>query len=109
MLISPQAHVTVINVTVQLPGIHPEAEVPEIAVFVWELAKQLRNNYPHIDVYLTGIVMFNNALPEASNKDLSTLVPAMYIVILVMLWLRGFSGTFVAFLVISFATVGAWG
>jgi len=111
MLISPQAHVTGVNVIIQLPGVRKDKEMPEIVVFVRDLVKQLRSRYPHLDVYLTGKIMFMNAAPETIGKDLSTLVPMMYIMIFVVLWLllRSFSGTFATFLIISFAAIGAMG
>jgi len=110
-LISQKAHVTAVNITVQLPGLQPDHEVPEIVDFVRDLADKVRAQHPHIDVYLTGMVMMNNSFPEASKSDLGTLIPAMYIVILIMLWLllRGFSGTFSTFLVISFSIISAMG
>jgi predicted RND superfamily exporter protein len=100
-LISPKAHVTGVNITVQLPSIEPDTEVPEVVVFVRDLADKVRARYPHLDVYLTGIVMMNNSFPEASKSDLSRLVPAMYFVIIVMLGLLlyGFFRTFVTVLI----------
>jgi predicted RND superfamily exporter protein len=110
-LISPKAHVTAVNIIVELPSKRPDAEVPEIAKFVRQLADKLRIRNPQIDVYLTGMVMMNNSFPEASKSDMRTLLPAMYLVILGMLWLllRGFSGTFGTFLVISFSIISAMG
>jgi len=110
-LISPKAHVTGINITVQLPGEQPDKEVPEIVTFVRDLADKVRARYPHMEVYLTGMVIMNNSFPEAFKGDLSSLVPIMYLVILLMLGLllRGFSGTFATLLVISFSTAAAMG
>jgi len=110
-LISPKAHVTAVNITVQLPGENTNKEVPEIVTFVRDLADKVRTNYPHLDVHLTGIVMMNNAFPEASKSDLQTLVPAMFLMILIVLWLllRGFSGVFATILVILFSALSALG
>jgi len=110
-LIPPRTHVTVVNVSIQLPGEHPEAEVPEIAKFSRDLMDKTRARYPHLEVYLTGQVMMNNAFPEASKSDMQTLIPVMYLVILIVLWLllRGFSGTFATFLVISFSIIAGMG
>ncbi|RKZ84900.1 MAG: hypothetical protein DRR19_17095, partial [Candidatus Parabeggiatoa sp. nov. 1] len=55
-LISPTAHVTGVNVIIQLPGEHIDTEVPEVVVFVRDLADKVRARYPHLEVYLTGIV-----------------------------------------------------
>lgn len=110
-LISPKAHVTAVNIIVELPGKNTAAEIPEIAKFVRELADKLRIRNPQIEVYLTGMVMMNNSFPEAAKSDMQNLLPVMYIVILGMLWLllRGFSGTVSTFLVISFSIISAMG
>jgi len=110
-LISQKAHVTGVHVTIQSPGKNPQAEVPEIVFFARALADKVRTRYSHLEVYLTGTVVMNNSFLEASRQDLRTLVPAMYLVILTMLWLllRNFSGTFAIFLVISFSIVSAMG
>ena len=86
-LISPTAHVTGVNVIIQLPGEHIDTEVPEVVVFVRDLADKVRARYPHLEVYLTGIVMMNNSFPEASKGDLRNLTPVMYMVIIIMLGL----------------------
>jgi predicted RND superfamily exporter protein len=98
-LISPSTHVTGINVTIQLPGLHKEQEVPEVVAFARQLVDKFQARYPHIDVYLTGMVVMNNSFPEASKQDMRTLVPAMYLVIIIalLLLLRGFSGIFATF------------
>lgn len=110
-LISTKTHVTGVNIIVQLPGERPHEEVPEVVVFVRDLADQVRERYPHLEVHITGIVMLNNSFPEAIQGDLRTLVPGMYLVILIMLGLllRVLSGTFATLLVISFSTISALG
>ena len=85
MLISPQAHVTGINVTVQLTGEHPETEMPDIVTFVRDLADQVRKDYPQIEVHITGTVMLNYAGQEAINQDMQTLLPIMYMMIFICL------------------------
>ncbi|MES9978122.1 MAG: RND family transporter, partial [Candidatus Thiodiazotropha sp. 6PLUC5] len=59
-LISPSAHTTGVNVTVQLPG-KKLTEVPEAAAKAMDMAKNLEAKYPNIKVHLTGMVMMNNA------------------------------------------------
>jgi len=111
-LISPTAHVTGINVTVQLPDKNLETAVPEVVDFARELADKVRARYPHIAVHLTGIVMMSNSFPEAFKSDMFSLIPIMYMAILILLGfllLQAFSGTFATLLVISFSTVAAMG
>ncbi len=110
-LISPKTHVTAVNITIQLPGKRPDMEVEKVADFARDLAAKMQETYPHIKVYLTGMVIMNTSFPEASKLDMRTLVPAMYLMILAMLWLllRGLSGTFTTFLVITFSIISAMG
>jgi len=113
-LISPRAHATGVNVIIQLPGIDPAAEVPEVVKFARQLAAQLETRYAGIDVHLTGIVFLNNAFSENSFIDMKTLVPLMFgiIVIVLALLLRSVWSTLVTVLVIllSIATaIGAAG
>ena len=110
-LVSPQGHMTAINVTVELPGKKPGEEVPEVTAKVREIAASIEKNHPDIKVYLTGIVLMNNAFAEASLKDMSELLPwALFVIIIAVLFqLRGFSGTFVTVLVIIFSVAAAMG
>ncbi|RKZ41563.1 MAG: hypothetical protein DRQ49_04730 [Gammaproteobacteria bacterium] len=110
-LISPKAHVTAVNITVQLPGKNPDLEVPEVVEFVRDLKEQVHTRHPHLTVYLTGIVMMNNSFPEASKSDMQNLLPLMFLIIIAMLWLllRGFSGVFSTVLVVIFSALSALG
>jgi predicted RND superfamily exporter protein len=110
-LISPKTHVTAVNVTIQLLGKNPDKEIPQIATFVRNLADQVRAKYPNIDIYLTGMTMMNNSFPEAVKKDMTTLIPIMYLVIILMIWLLlgSLSATFSTIIVISCSIVGALG
>ncbi|MEN8175946.1 MAG: MMPL family transporter, partial [Pseudomonadota bacterium] len=110
-LISPSAHITAVNITVELPGIDQTREVPEVVVSVRELADYVRATYPGLDVYLTGIVMMNNAFPEASQLDMKQLMPLAFgaILVMVLLQLRGLTGTLGTFLIILFSVVSAMG
>jgi predicted RND superfamily exporter protein len=110
-LISPKAHVTGVNITIELPGIDPIVENPEVVTFIRDLREEFLNEYPDIGVKLTGIIMMNQAFPEASQYDMSTLFPLMMLVFIVVLyfWVKGLSGTFTAFMIIVFSIVGAMG
>ena len=110
-LISPQAHVTGVNITIELPGIDPIAENPEVVDFIRDLREQFQQKFPDIGVKLTGIIMMNQAFPEASQYDMTTLFPLMMLVFIVVLyfWVKGLSGTFTAFMIIVFSIIGAMG
>ncbi len=110
-LISDDADVTAINVTVQLPRLNEEKETPEVVSFVRDMAEEIRTNYPNIDVYLTGMVMMNNSFSESSKGDMASIVPISFGVMLLLLALLvgGFSGTFATLLVIMFSILSAMG
>ncbi|MDJ0956371.1 MAG: MMPL family transporter [Arenicellales bacterium] len=110
-LVSPRSHTTGVNVTVQPPGIRTDLEVPEIAEFCRDLAENMKQRFPDIEVRLTGIVMMNNAFPEASRHDISTLIPLMFAVVVLVLALmtRSVVGTLGTVLVIAFTVIMTMG
>ena len=109
-LVSPEAHVTAVNITVEMPE-KEMTEVPMVAKSVRDLKAYVEKTYPDITVYLSGIVMMNNAFPEASMYDMSHLTPLSYLVILIILLilLRSFSGVFGTLVVLSLSIMGAFG
>jgi len=110
-LISTDARVAAINITVELPGIDEATESPQVATHVRELREFVRETYPNLEVHLTGIVMMNQAFPEASIYDTTHLIPAALgvILLLVFLQLRGLSGTVGTLLTIIFSIMAAMG
>jgi predicted RND superfamily exporter protein len=104
-LISPSAHVTGVNITIQLPG-KSLTEVPEVAEFARQLAADIEAKYPKHRLYITGLAMMNNAFGESSQNDMATLVPMMFLTIIFILGilLRSFSST-IAAVVMIFATI----
>ncbi|MBQ0783376.1 MAG: MMPL family transporter [Amphritea sp.] len=110
-LISAQGHVTVVNVTVQLPGVNPVAEVPEVVAKVREIQQKYMAENPGLEIKLSGIVMMNNSFAEASLNDNATLVPAMFgvVIILMLILLRTFTGTISTVVIIAASIAGAMG
>ncbi|MFQ5580034.1 MAG: RND family transporter [Nitrospiria bacterium] len=108
--ISPSGDVTGVNVTISLPGKSMD-EVPEVVAFVREMARKIETEHPEIKVYLSGMVMMNNSFSEASQDDMSTLMPLMYLVLIISLgiMLRSFSGAFAAVMVIGLSALTAIG
>ncbi len=107
-LISPSGEVAGINITVQIPGINPVTEVPEIISFVRELAQQYRDDYPNLEIRLNGMTFMNNAFAEAAQSDMKFLMPLSFAMMLITLglMLRGFSSTAATVLVI-FGSIAA--
>ena len=109
-LINPEATVTALNITTQLPG-KSLNEVPEVVAFVRDLAAQLEQRDPNLDVRLTGVMMLNNAFGESSQKDMASLVPLMFLMVMVLLGvlLRSFSATLVSITLIFMSIAVAMG
>lgn len=110
-LISEDASVTVVNATVQLPGIDPVTELPEVVTKVREIQKELVESHPELDIYLSGMTVMNNTFTEAILNDNAKLVPIMFgVVALVMiLLLRTISGSIATIIVVMFSIVSTMG
>ncbi|KMT66146.1 efflux RND transporter permease subunit [Catenovulum maritimum] len=84
--ISPSGHVSMVNITVQLPDkLDQTQDVVEIAAFVREIVSKYQAEYPEVNFYLTGVIMMNNSFVEESQGDMASLIPAMFLAVLIML------------------------
>jgi len=110
-IVSSEGHVSVVNVTVQLPGIDPSTEGPEVAAFVRGMKAKFLSENPGTQVYLSGMVMMNNAFNESAMGDGSSLVPMMFLIVIVIigLLLRTLSGTFATVLIIIVSIASTMG
>jgi predicted RND superfamily exporter protein len=109
-LVSPSGHVTGVNINILLPG-KSLLEVPEVAAFARKLADNIKQKYPNIEIHLTGALMIDNGFGEITADDMSSLVPIMFLVLVVItgLALRSFSGTFATVLVILMSMITGLG
>ena len=109
-LINPAATVSGVNIVIQLPGESLE-EIPEVAAFARDLQARMEAKDPNISIALTGMVMFNNAFGESSKNDMSTLVPLMFLVVILMLgfMLRSAWATFATVTIIFMSIATAMG
>jgi len=110
VVIPPDTKVVGVNVTFQFPG-KDIAETFIVVEYIRELVKEFEASYPDIKTHLTGVVMLNHAFGEASQNDMSTLIPMMFLTILIVMafLLRSVSGTISTLLVIMFSIVTAMG
>ena len=110
-LIAKTAAVTAINVVVQLPGIDDLTETPEVTAFTRNLMDEFRAENPDIDIYLTGMVLFNNAFAESSQNDMKTLVPISLLLILIGigLLLRSIASSIITLTIILLSVASAMG
>lgn len=84
-VVSKKADVTAVTVLITRPKDTP-AEVTEIVEFVRRTADEFRARHPDIEVRLTGGVLADRAFAEAGRQDMLTLMPAMTILIILILW-----------------------
>jgi len=110
-IVSPEGHVSVVNVTVQFPGIDLNTEQPEVGAFVKTLVAEFLAEHPEVEIHLSGMVMMNNSFAEVAMGDGSTLVPLMFLVVIVFigLMLRTISGTFATVVIIILSIAGTMG
>ncbi|UCH29116.1 MAG: MMPL family transporter [Myxococcales bacterium] len=109
-LISDEAHVTAIFVRHTVPRKAPD-EQTQAAIAARELAADIESKHPGHKVYLTGGVLLSHSFFEASVQDLSTLIPLMYVILLVtaLLFLRSFWGMLITFVIIILSSSTAMG
>ncbi len=110
-LISPKAHVTGINVILQLPDQDQSSAIPNVVKFARDLAAKMRDEHPNIDIYLTGGAMMDNAFGEISAADMQKLVPIMFVVLLITLGLLlgTISGVVSTTIIIIFSIIATLG
>jgi predicted RND superfamily exporter protein len=110
-LVSSDGKVMAANAPVILPGEDETKEQPAVSSFARALVKEVEQKFPGIRVYLTGIVMINQALDDAVNKDGTQLVPLMFVIIIISLTLllRSISLSIAAFAVIIGSIVSGFG
>lgn len=109
-LVSATGQVTGVNVTLQFPEVDLD-ETSRAAAAARQLAADIETRYPGIETHLSGVTMLNNAFQESAMRDMETLVPLMYLgVILVMfLSLRSVSGTVATVVIIGASVASAMG
>jgi len=110
-IVSQLGHVSVVDVAVKLPGIDPAGEVPEVVSYVRKLKDDFLKANPGTQIHLSGMVMMNNAFAESAMTDGTTLIPLMFLTVIVIigLLLRTISGTFATVLIIFMSIAGAMG
>ena len=109
-IISSDGAVTNIIVNINFVDKVPET-ISKIAHHARKLRDEYSKAYPEIEFYLTGSVMFDTAFSEVGQKDMSTLVPLMLLVLVVTIGLifRTVVATLMTLTIIVMATGTAMG
>ena len=108
-LVSPDGSVTGVYITLATP------EEPHLITVFSDLAREIERDFekrhPELDVYLTGIVMFDSAYVEATRDDIVRFLPIIAVIMLaVMLLMTGsVSATFATIIVLGASALTAMG
>ncbi|MDD3518129.1 MAG: efflux RND transporter permease subunit, partial [Chromatiales bacterium] len=110
LMLSPELDVTGVMALVNPPG-RDRHEVQQMAQHAYALADELRERFPGIDVYLSGGVMADMAFNEAARRGLTTLLPAMILLVILALTvgLRSIRNTLITLTVVAAALVTTLG
>ncbi|SMF55919.1 hypothetical protein SAMN02745866_03568 [Alteromonadaceae bacterium Bs31] len=108
-LINREASVTAVNITFQMPEKSMD-ETPQAVAAARQLKDKIEQAYP-VTVNLSGVVMLSNAFFESSMNDMATLIPAMYLIIILVTFalVRSVGATLSTVLVIFLSMLGAMG
>lgn len=109
-LVSEQGDVTAVNITVQMPD-QNETAVRELMAAARLIVKQMQTEYPDIEFALTGLAPLSNAFAESAEKDITTLIPLMFVLIIITLavLLRSITATFTVVMIILFSILVSMG
>ena len=104
-LVSRNADATIVSATVQI-----SPDIPNAALAVTNVAREMRDeilkSHPDHDIHLIGVATFSAAFEEAGLRDSATLIPAVYLLILIVMFLalRSISAVFSTLAVIAIST-----
>lgn len=110
-LVSPEGRATAVNVTVRLSTTELQRFGRDVAAAARDLAKTMRTQHPDLRIYLSGTLMVNDAFYEVAKRDLLTLIPAMFVVLVagLALMLRSTVGSLATFALVAASNVIALG
>ena len=109
-LISPTADTVAVSATLYFPE-KDLTEVPTAVAYAREISAAFQEKHPDVHVAISGIAMLNNAFGEASQTDIKTLIPTMYILLIIMtlIVLRSFFGSISTLVIIALSSITAMG
>lgn len=109
-LVAPDGHATGVILTMIMPEKAPtEASVAMAAARA--LLAEFRGKFTDIEIRMSGTVALSNAFGEATQADITKLVPLMYLVVALtsLVLLRSVGAMFSVMIVLTMATVAAMG
>lgn len=125
-LVSSDGTTAMINVSLELPPeVDPNASVKAqaeqralrdgshalVVGFIENIAKPYQAENPDIEMHMSGVSMINDSFESLAQRDGKTLIPAMYLIILLLLlvFFRSIGSVVATLLVIACASIAAMG
>ena len=110
-LVALDGGISAVNVTVELPEADESVRIPKIAKFVHDLATEVEQRFPGIDIRLAGTVVINHVFSEASIESQKTFLPASLAMMALILGflIRSISMVMATGLVIIFSVLASMG
>ena len=109
-LMAPDAKVTGILISFEMPDNEPAA-LGKLVSEVRNLAQETEDKFDGVQLHIGGVLMVNAAFQEVGHKDSVTLMPLMYLGIMlsILFLLRSFSALIAVVLLITLSVVSALG
>jgi len=79
-ILSTDAKTTAVMINIIFPDKTPNA-ISDVANYSRDLLKKYRSQFPDIEFYLTGSVMFDTAFSEVGQHDMLILAPIMFFIL----------------------------
>ncbi|MGM0563485.1 MAG: efflux RND transporter permease subunit [Pseudomonadota bacterium] len=110
-LVSDDAPVTGINVTLHLPGEDRIAEDNEVIAHADDLAERFNQRYPGIELRQSGLVVMNTYFSSVARDDTASILPILFAAVFFGLWLflRSLMASVATMVVITLSIVSALG
>ncbi len=109
-LLKADGAISAVNAVMYFPQQSAD-ENPQAATAARALRDAINEAHPSVSVRLTGVAMLNNAFNEAGLSDMQTLIPLMYLILLIItaVALRSIYGMLATLVVIILSTVVGMG
>lgn len=112
-MVAAKGDVTAVQVTFEMSDnrLDYESETVALVKLSREKREEMEAKYPGHTIYLMGVLIVNTAFNENSIEDMGTLIPAMYVLILVLLLLffRSWASVLVTLTIVGISTIAAEG
>lgn len=109
-IVNEAGSVTAINITVRLPGLASDKEIPEVSQAVRAMVADFKDKHPNFEVHTSGMVPMNTAFFEASMRDLMlTLIMVVIVIITTLILTRNIWSMLGTMVVVLFSVMSAVG